>query len=286
MECPLEKKDKAVEQNKYMRSLEETIIKFCEDSITKQATDNEWIRKLIENTNSNIRALKTITKNLQEKAYQLTQKVLSNTGEKVEARTMVSKENVKELVPRDLPVVQTYVPPMQFLGSPYKTYETICAIGFPKEIQEGKGDMNDGCDITVEDVERLRKILTPSQSPAINDKLLSASLIDLSSMVSSTKVVAAVRFIRSSFIHFLEITRGKSVLEPSPFDLSTNFLLLILFFGSMAIAILLASEILDAEYKRISFWICLGKPATYFVKTSSVSMEIPKVTERRQNFMV
>ncbi|GJT49598.1 hypothetical protein Tco_0975755 [Tanacetum coccineum] len=44
MEYPLEKEDKAVEQSKYMRSLEETIIKFYENSISKQATDNEWIR--------------------------------------------------------------------------------------------------------------------------------------------------------------------------------------------------------------------------------------------------
>ncbi|GKB83786.1 hypothetical protein Tco_0950681 [Tanacetum coccineum] len=51
---------------------------------------------------------------------------------------------------------------MQFLGSPYKTRESICVIGIPEEIQEDEGDMNDGCDITVEDVERLRKILTPS----------------------------------------------------------------------------------------------------------------------------
>ncbi|GKE29827.1 reverse transcriptase domain-containing protein [Tanacetum coccineum] len=41
MEYPLKKEDKAVEQSKYMRSLEETIIKFCENSITKQATNNE-----------------------------------------------------------------------------------------------------------------------------------------------------------------------------------------------------------------------------------------------------
>nr|GEY55755.1 hypothetical protein [Tanacetum cinerariifolium] len=41
MECPLEKEDKAVEQNKYMRSLEKTIIEFCKDSITKQAADNK-----------------------------------------------------------------------------------------------------------------------------------------------------------------------------------------------------------------------------------------------------
>ncbi|GJQ95257.1 putative reverse transcriptase domain-containing protein [Tanacetum coccineum] len=87
IECPLEKEDKVVEQNKYMRSFEEIIIKFCEDSITKQAADNEWIRKFIENTDSNIRALKTTTKNLEEKTYQLTQTVLTNTGEKVKART-------------------------------------------------------------------------------------------------------------------------------------------------------------------------------------------------------
>ncbi|GJS66569.1 hypothetical protein Tco_0681133 [Tanacetum coccineum] len=40
MEYPLEKEDKAVEQSKYMRSLKETIIKFCENSIMKQAADN------------------------------------------------------------------------------------------------------------------------------------------------------------------------------------------------------------------------------------------------------
>ncbi|GJZ76607.1 hypothetical protein Tco_0641279 [Tanacetum coccineum] len=127
-----------------------------------QAADNEWIRKFIENTNSNIRALKTTTKNLQEKTYQLTQTVLTNTGEKVKAKTTMGKENVKEPVPRDLPVVQTYVPPTQFIGNPYRTHEIICAIGIPKEIHEDEGDMNNGCNIMVDDVERLRKIPTPS----------------------------------------------------------------------------------------------------------------------------
>nr|GEW82164.1 zinc finger, CCHC-type, retrotransposon Gag domain protein [Tanacetum cinerariifolium] len=47
-------------------------------------------------------------------------------------------------------------------GSPYRTRETICAIGIPKEIKEDEGDMNDGCDIIVKGVKRLRKILTPS----------------------------------------------------------------------------------------------------------------------------
>ncbi|GKB82196.1 hypothetical protein Tco_0949091 [Tanacetum coccineum] len=127
MEYPFKKEEKAVEQNKYMRSLEETIIKFCKDSVTKQATDNEWIRKFIENTNS------------------------------IKARTTMGKEYVKESIPRNLPVV----PPTKFLGSPYRTRETICAIGIPEEIQKDEGDMNDGCDITVEDIERLRKILIP-----------------------------------------------------------------------------------------------------------------------------
>ncbi|GJW45964.1 RNA-directed DNA polymerase, eukaryota, nucleotide-binding alpha-beta plait domain protein [Tanacetum coccineum] len=79
----------------------------------------------------------------------------------IKARTTMVKENAKEPIPHDLPVVHTYVPPTQFLDSPYRTHETICEIGIPEEIQEDKGDMNDGCDITVEDVERLRKILTP-----------------------------------------------------------------------------------------------------------------------------
>ncbi|GJY33803.1 hypothetical protein Tco_0418272 [Tanacetum coccineum] len=115
MGYPLEKEDKAVEQNMYMRSLEETIIKFCENSITKQAEEDEWIRKFIRNTNSNIRELKTTTKNLQEMAYQLTQTVLMNTCEKVKARTTMGKDNVKEPVLRNLPVVQTCVPPAKFL---------------------------------------------------------------------------------------------------------------------------------------------------------------------------
>ncbi|GJS20443.1 hypothetical protein Tco_0449075 [Tanacetum coccineum] len=170
MEYPLEKEDKAVEQSKYMRSLEETIIKFCKNSISKQAADNEWIRKFIKNTDSNIRALKTTTKNIKEKAYQLTQTILTNTGEKIKERTTMGKEYVKELVPHNLPT--------QFLGKPYRTSETICAIGVPEEIKEDKGDMNESCDITVKNVERLRKILThpiyvlPNLKPIVQPYML------------------------------------------------------------------------------------------------------------------
>ncbi|GKD82878.1 hypothetical protein Tco_1349717 [Tanacetum coccineum] len=184
----LKKEDKEVEQNKYMRSLEEIIIKFYEYLITKQTANNEWIRKFIENTESNIRALKTTTKNLQENAYQLTQTVLTNTCEKFKARTTMGMENVKEPVPHDLPVVQTYVPTMQFLGSPYRTRETICTIGIPKEFQEDEGDMNDGCEITFKDVERLRKILTHSIHTLPNLKPIVQTYMPLGLVCNKAKV--------------------------------------------------------------------------------------------------
>ncbi|GJY71512.1 hypothetical protein Tco_0475215 [Tanacetum coccineum] len=95
-------------------------------------------------------------------------------SQKVKARMTMGKENVKDSVPHDLPVVQTYVPPMSFLGnlkgqigSPYKTHKAVCSIGIPKEIhkmkaQEDDRDINDGRDITSKDVERIRQILTPT----------------------------------------------------------------------------------------------------------------------------
>nr|GEZ08237.1 hypothetical protein [Tanacetum cinerariifolium] len=86
----------------------------------------------------------------------------------------MGKERVKELVPRDLPVVQTYAPPTPFLGhwkgqmgSPYRTHEVVCTIGIPEEVyklkaQEDEGDMDVGWDIIVEDVEWIRKFLIPT----------------------------------------------------------------------------------------------------------------------------
>ncbi|GKA14087.1 reverse transcriptase domain-containing protein [Tanacetum coccineum] len=71
------------------------------------------------------------------------------TCEKVKARMTMGKENVKEPVPRDLPVVQTYVPPTKFLGSPSRTHETVCMMGILEEIhkmnaQEDEGKTDDG----------------------------------------------------------------------------------------------------------------------------------------------
>nr|GEZ38808.1 hypothetical protein [Tanacetum cinerariifolium] len=66
--------------------------------------------------------------------------VLTDTSEKVKARTTMGKERVKEPVPRNLLVVQNYAPP------------TL----------EDEGDMDVGWDIIVEDVERIRQFITPT----------------------------------------------------------------------------------------------------------------------------
>ncbi|GKA47513.1 hypothetical protein Tco_0740396 [Tanacetum coccineum] len=154
-----------------MRSLEETIIKFYEESTKKQVADDEWIKKFIKNMDSNIRALKTTTKNLQEKADQLTQTTLTNSSERVKGKTKMGKKDIEEPVPRDLLVVQPYVPHTPFPGhpkkqkdNPYKTRETI---GIPEKIhtkkaQEDERDMDDGWDITIKDIERLSQILLPT----------------------------------------------------------------------------------------------------------------------------
>ncbi|GJX11182.1 hypothetical protein Tco_0201041 [Tanacetum coccineum] len=173
-ECPLKKEDKAIEPSKYIESLEETIIKYYDESIKKQATNDEWIRKFVENTDLNLRALDTTTKNLQVKADQLTQMVLTNARERVKAKAKMGKKDMKEPVPRDFLVVQPYVPPTPFPGhlkklkdNLYKTRETICMIRSPEKIHKKKAhkdneDMDDGWDIMIEDVERLRQILTPT----------------------------------------------------------------------------------------------------------------------------
>ncbi|GJR49648.1 hypothetical protein Tco_1400169 [Tanacetum coccineum] len=166
-ECTLPKEDKTVEQNKYMRSMEETIIKFCEDSIKEEAVDDEWIRKFIENTDSNIRS---------------------------KTRKTMGKENVKEPVPRDLPVVQTCAPPSKFLGSPSRTYETGYMMGIPKEnhkvkAQEDEGNTDDGWDITVKNVDRFRQILTPTIHTLSNLKPMVQSYVTQGPVHNKEKVV-------------------------------------------------------------------------------------------------
>ncbi|GKA83640.1 hypothetical protein Tco_0805235 [Tanacetum coccineum] len=71
----------------------------------------------------------------------------------------MGNKNVKESVLRDLPVVQTYVPPTKFLGSPFRTHETVCMMGIPEEIHkmkayEDEGNTDDAWDMTVKNVDR------------------------------------------------------------------------------------------------------------------------------------
>ncbi|GKB65607.1 hypothetical protein Tco_0921793 [Tanacetum coccineum] len=146
----LKKEDEAIKHSKYMESLEETINKFYEDTIKKQTAYDERMRKILENMESNMRALKARTNNLQEKAYQLTHKVLTNTREKVKAIT--GKENMMESVPRDLSPTPFLGNLKEQMGSPYRTRETVRMIGNPKEIhnakdQEEERDMDVGWDI-------------------------------------------------------------------------------------------------------------------------------------------
>ncbi|GKE01400.1 hypothetical protein Tco_1389383, partial [Tanacetum coccineum] len=49
-EYPLKKEDDAIKHGRYMESLEETIIKFCKNTIKKQTADDERMRKILENT--------------------------------------------------------------------------------------------------------------------------------------------------------------------------------------------------------------------------------------------
>ncbi|GKC12848.1 hypothetical protein Tco_1009630 [Tanacetum coccineum] len=93
----------------------------------------------------------------------------------------MGKEYVKEPVPHNLPA--------QFLGNPYRTRETIYAIRIPKEIKKDEGDMNDDCDIMVEDVERLKKILTPPIHALPNLKPIVQPYIPLGLVYNKEKVV-------------------------------------------------------------------------------------------------
>ncbi|GJX68802.1 hypothetical protein Tco_0304529, partial [Tanacetum coccineum] len=147
-ECPLRKEDEAIKQIKYIGSLEETINKYCEESIKRQAAIDEWIRKFIENTDLKLRALDAKTKNLHVKADQLTQAILTNhMVDKVKTKMKKVKEVKKEPIPFDLPIVNPYVVPTvplipwrlkKHVVEPYITRKPVCVIRFSKETNEEK----------------------------------------------------------------------------------------------------------------------------------------------------
>ncbi|GKF61300.1 hypothetical protein Tco_0181354, partial [Tanacetum coccineum] len=76
----------------------------------------------------------------------------------------MGKNDMKEPVPHDLhvdyPYVQPTLIPKRLIGQKgnlYKTQEIVCLIRIHEETQ-----INNSCNITVKDVERLRQILTPT----------------------------------------------------------------------------------------------------------------------------
>ncbi|GJS26136.1 hypothetical protein Tco_0486756, partial [Tanacetum coccineum] len=74
--------------------LEETITKFCEESNKKQVTNDEWIRKFIEETNLNLEILGTAIKNVE--VEKLTQAILTNEDNMVN-KVKAKIEKVKEV---------------------------------------------------------------------------------------------------------------------------------------------------------------------------------------------
>ncbi|GJV58644.1 lon protease 2, peroxisomal [Tanacetum coccineum] len=120
-ERPLKEDGKVGEQVKYIGFLKETINKFIEESIKKQAAFDEWIRKFRDDTDLSLRMLDAATKNLHGKAEQLTQEILINSMvDNANSKMRNDIEVKKEPDPFDLPNVNPYVEPtvphVPFLG--------------------------------------------------------------------------------------------------------------------------------------------------------------------------
>ncbi|GJU38074.1 reverse transcriptase domain-containing protein [Tanacetum coccineum] len=184
--------DEATNRERIDGSSNDIDIKKLDENIhVFQAADDEWTRKFIENMDSNIRALKTTTKN-QVKADQLTQTILTNTSERIKVKTKMGKNNMKEPVPRDLPIDHPYAQPTpipkRLKGQNYKTREIIYMIGIPEETHEEKTQINNGYNITVEDVERLRQILTPTIHTLPNLKPIMQPYMPLSPLYDKASV--------------------------------------------------------------------------------------------------
>ncbi|GJS12363.1 hypothetical protein Tco_0369159 [Tanacetum coccineum] len=147
-----------------------------------------------------------------EKAYQLTHKVLTNTGEKVKGIMTMGKENMKEPVPHDLPPTPFLGYLKEQMGSPYRTRETIRMNGNPEEIhnviaQDNEGDMDVGWDITSKDVERLTQFLTPTTHTLPNLEPVVQPYIPLGPVYDMDKVIKEKE-------HDYDIPLNNSVMQP------------------------------------------------------------------------
>nr|GEX23396.1 hypothetical protein [Tanacetum cinerariifolium] len=104
-----------------------------------------------------------------EKADQLTKTVLTDTSERVKVKMKIGKNDIKGPVPHDLPIEHPYVQPMPFpgnlmgqKGNLYKIHEAVYMIGIPAKTHKENNRIDNGCDIMVKDVKRLRQMITPT----------------------------------------------------------------------------------------------------------------------------
>ncbi|GJY52482.1 hypothetical protein Tco_0443329 [Tanacetum coccineum] len=106
--------------------------------------DEETTRECINDSSDNVdtKKLKENIHAIQEKADHLTQTALTNSSERVKAKTKVGKKDKEEPIPRDLPFVQPYVPPTPFPGHPKKqkdnSYKIRKTVGIPKKMHTKK----------------------------------------------------------------------------------------------------------------------------------------------------
>ena len=116
-ERSLREECKAFEQVEYVKSLEAIINMYCEESRVIDDSMDEWVRKFEETMNLNLKKLDARRMNVEAKIEKLNQTVLENKKNMVERSKMRQiKEFHKEPVPRDLPYVRPYVPPIPFPG--------------------------------------------------------------------------------------------------------------------------------------------------------------------------
>ncbi|GKD27351.1 hypothetical protein Tco_1233565 [Tanacetum coccineum] len=124
----------------------------------------------------------------------------------------MSRENMKEPVPRNLPPTPFLGHLKEQMGAPYRTRETVRMNENPKEIhnaraQDDEGDMDVSWDITSKDVERLTQSLTPTTHTLPNLELVGKPYIPLGPVHDRDKIVREEE-------HDYDIPLNDSVMQP------------------------------------------------------------------------
>ncbi|GJX74645.1 hypothetical protein Tco_0313240 [Tanacetum coccineum] len=155
--------------------------------------DETTTREKINNNPDNIDAIQASFKGAHlTKEYPL--KKEDKTVEQREKRTIMVKGNMKEPVPHDLPPTPFVGHLKEQIGSPFRTRETVCMIENPNKVhkmkaQEDEGDIDASWDITVKDVERLMKLLTPIIYTLSNLKPVVQPYMPLGSVHDTEKII-------------------------------------------------------------------------------------------------